>query len=189
MADKKNTRSEGNKRSSVGLLVIDVQQGLFERRTPIFKAEQLLDCITTLIDKARQNGVPVFFVQHANKRSLAEGSSAWQFHPRIEPLEGELVIHKHQGNAFKDTVLREELEARGVSEVVVVGLVTHGCVQATCVGALGLGYHVILVQDGHSSYNRQAGELIVEWNQKLQERGVEVKRSQETDFRNWQVAR
>jgi nicotinamidase-related amidase len=159
-----------------------VQQGLFEHATPVFQAEQLLDCITSLIHEARRNDAPVFFIQNANKGTLAPGSDAWQFHSRIRPQADELVIHKRQGNAFKGTNLREALAAHGVSEVVVVGLVTHGCVQATCMGAMRSGYRVILVQDGHSSYNKQAAELIAAWNQKLQARRVVLKRSREIEF-------
>ena len=41
------------------LLVIDVQKGLFEKTTPIYKAKQLLENINILIDKARQENVPM----------------------------------------------------------------------------------------------------------------------------------
>jgi len=100
-------REEG---SRIALLVIDVQQGLFERSTPIYNAEQLLHNLNALIRGARRAGVPVFFIQHANKSTLVEGSGAWQLHPQIQPLRTELIIHKQHGNAFEETVLQEELE-------------------------------------------------------------------------------
>jgi nicotinamidase-related amidase len=89
-----------------------------------------------LIRNARQADAPVFFVQHANRGTLTAGSQAWQLHPAIQPLAGETVIHKRHGDAFEETDLQAALVARGVRTLVVTGLVTHGCVKATCVGAL-----------------------------------------------------
>jgi nicotinamidase-related amidase len=50
------------------LLVIDVQKGLFEKTTPIYRAKQVLENINTLINKARQENVPVVFIQHSNNK-------------------------------------------------------------------------------------------------------------------------
>ena len=68
------------------LLVIDVQQGLFEKSHPIHKADQLLDNINALVVKAHTAGVPVFYVQHEDARDLAHGSKGWQLHPRLQDL-------------------------------------------------------------------------------------------------------
>jgi nicotinamidase-related amidase len=65
---------------------------------------------------------------------------------------------------------------------VVTGLVTHGCVKATCMGAKDLGYEVILVKDGHSNFNKQAAKLIDEWNRKLGDGGAEPRLAEEIDF-------
>ena len=51
--------------------------------------------------------------------------------------------------------------------IMIMGLVTHGCVKATCLGARQLGYDVTLVQDGHSSFSKDAGRMIDKWNRKL----------------------
>ncbi|HLO34083.1 MAG TPA: isochorismatase family cysteine hydrolase [Anaerolineales bacterium] len=131
--------------SEMALLVIDVQKGLFEKSTPIYKAEHLLKNINALIHKARQGGIPVIYIQHSSPRTLERGSDAWQLHPEIKPLAEETIIHKLHGNAFEGTNLREELEKRNVSKLIAMGLVTHGCVKATCLGAMDEGYKVVLV--------------------------------------------
>ena len=133
------------------LLVIDVQKGLFEKSTPIYNAKQFLENIKTLINKARQEGIPVVFIQHSSNKTLEKGSDAWKLHPEIQPLANEVIIHKLHGNAFEGTNLREELDKRNVSRLVITGLVTHGCVKATCLGAIDEGYKIVLVSDGHSS--------------------------------------
>jgi nicotinamidase-related amidase len=111
--------------------------GLFEKSTPIYNAEQFLKNLNTLIDKARFQGVPVIFIQHAYDKILMEGSDEWQLHPEIQPLEDEIIIHKRHGDALIDTDLQKALEKRKVHILVVTGLVTHGCVRATSLGAVG----------------------------------------------------
>jgi nicotinamidase-related amidase len=169
-------------RSDVALLVIDVQRGLFERSTPIYEAQQLLDNIEELLWEARTAGAAVFFIQHANMGSLKRGTDAWRLHPQIRPLAHEPVIHKHHGNAFKDTDLHASLQAQSVRRLVVTGLVTRGCVRATVQGALDLGYDVVLVADGHSSYAGDAASRIGTWNAKLQALGAEVVPAAQVDF-------
>ncbi len=165
--------------SGVALLVIDVQQGLFDKSTPIYNAGKLLENISALVGCAHRAGVPVFYVQHANESWLAPGSDGWQLHAGLRPLDIDCAILKRHGSAFQGTGLGKELKTRGISRLVVTGLVTHGCVKATCLDAVKLGYGVTLVKDGHSNFHKQAAGVIAEWNQKLSEAGVELKSTQE----------
>lgn len=181
MEATENTAATKNQRS-VALLVIDVQQGLFKKSTPIYKANELLQNINTLVDRAHENSVPVFYIQHSNTRDLVKGSLDWQLHEELHPLRADTIIHKLHGNAFEDTPLDKMLRARNVTTVVITGLVTRGCVRATCLGAQELGYNVILVKDGHSSFNREAASRIVEWNEKLSAKQVVVKATSDITF-------
>jgi nicotinamidase-related amidase len=156
------------------LLVIDVQQGLFERTTPIYKADEVLTNINILIDRAREGGMPVLFIQHSNENTLMKGTPQWKLHPRIQPALGEPVIHKVEGNAFLGTDLGALLTERQVGHLVMTGLVTHGCVKSTCLGALELGYQVTLVTDGHSNFSPDAPSLIEKWNHELGSQGAEL---------------
>ena len=174
--------NKNSKQSKKAMLVIDVQKGLFKNSTPIYNAEQVLENINTWINKARQAGVPVIFIQHSNKKTLVKGSDAWQLHPEIRPLDDEEIIHKIHGNAFKDTSLQDELEKRNVRELIVMGLVTHGCVKATSLGAIDKGYKVVLVRDGHSNYSKDAPKLIEKWNQAISEKGAELIGTQDVDY-------
>jgi len=167
---------------NTALLIIDVQRGLFRQKTPIYQAEQLLDNIHTLARKAHHAGAPVVYVQHSADRQLVLGSPDWQLHHRLSPLPDDLLLDKLHGDAFQATPLLEMLEARLVGTVVTCGLVTHGCVRATSLGALGLGYQVILAGDAHSSYSKDAPKLIQQWNAKLAEAGAVVMAAGEIEF-------
>ncbi len=159
---------------AAALLVIDVQQGLFRKSTPIYRAEALLNTLAALITRAHAAGMPVVYIQHASDKVLPFGSADWQLHPRLQPAEGDLLVHKQHGNAFEDTLLHDALASRGIRRVIVTGLVTHGCVKATCLGALALGYAVVLAADGHSSYSKDAARLVEEWNHRLDAAGAQV---------------
>lgn len=164
------------------LLVVDVQAGLFRRSQPIFRAEELLNNINLLIGRFRTAGAPVVFIQHANQKMLKHGTPDWQLHEALLVEEGDILIEKEHGNAFDDTRLGEEMNTRGILNLVVTGLVTHGCVRATCEGAFVLGYRTILVEDAHSNYHKQADALIQEWNEKLSQGWVELRRAEDIQF-------
>ncbi len=167
---------------AVALLVIDMQIGLFHKSTPIYKAAELLRNIDELTARAHDVGIPVFFVQHSDRRALIQGTTDWQLHPQLHPAATDPIIHKRHPNAFAETNLDEALQARNVKRVVVTGLVTHGCVQATCVAAKQLGYRVILVTDAHSNFNKDAARLIEQWHQTLGDGGIELKAAREVVF-------
>ena len=175
--------NNNQKQKKKGMLVIDVQNGLFDRSIPIYDAEKVLENINTLINRARQVDIPVIFIQHSNDKTFIRGSEAWQFHPEIQPLDDEEIIHKLHGDAFKDTNLHEELENQNVSELFITGLVTHGCVRATCLGAIGKGYKAVLVSDGHSNCSKDAHKVIEKWNLALSEKGAELLCTQDVDFK------
>ena len=179
MNKEENSPSKKLWGGGVALLVIDVQQGLFDKSTPIYNAGKLLENINALVDCAHRAGVPVFYVQHANESWLAPGSDGWQLHRGLRPLDADCAVQKRHGSAFQGTGLGKELEARAISRLIVTGLVTHGCVKATCLDAVKLGYGVTLVKDGHSNFHKKAADVIAEWNQKLSEGGVELKSTQD----------
>ncbi len=168
--------------NNTALLVIDVQQGLFQKSTPLYKAGELLEKINSLVDRAHQAGVAVFYIQHSDKLALIKGSPEWQFHKQLQPLRHDFIVHKQHGNAFEETKLDEMLKSRDITNLVVTGLVTHGCVKATCLGARKLGYQVTLVKDAHSSYSQKAAQLIEEWHTKLAQESVALTSAADINF-------
>ncbi len=157
------------------LLVIDVQSGLFQKAHPVFHAEEFLHNILALVEKAHHSSVPVIYIQHSSPSALVMGSPEWQLHPRLHPLHDEKIIQKQHPNAFEDTKLGETLQAMDIGSLVICGMVTHGCVKATCIGALELGYHVVVAKDAHSNFNEQAPVLIDKWNQEFEVLKADVK--------------
>lgn len=167
----------------MALLVIDVQLGLFQKSTPIYRANALLANINKLIECARLAGVSVIYAQHCNDSFLKKDTPGWQLHPELlPPSVDELRIYKRHGSSFKDTPLEQELLTRRVGALTVTGLVTQGCVRSACLDASAMGYRTILVADGHSNFSKDAARLIDEWNVRLQQAGVQVIPATEIDF-------
>jgi len=173
-ADSVNNKSRTKKAVSA-LLVVDVQRGLFDRPVPVFRESELLDNINALITSWRKDDQPVVFIQHANHKMLVRGSAGWTLHPDLNFREGDPRVEKNRGDAFRETGLANLLHSQGVQQVVVTGLVSQGCVRATCQGAVEHGFRVVLVKDGHSNYRRDAEEVIGRWNRELAELGVSVR--------------
>jgi nicotinamidase-related amidase len=164
------------------LLVIDVQRALFTRPTPIYKAENLIHNINSLIELWQHSGGLVVYIQHSNNKLLIKNSTDWKFHPDLRIKDSDIVIHKVHGNAFEETKLKEVLDSREIDSVVITGLVTQGCVKATSIGGNTLGYRVILVEDGHSNYRKDARKTIEKWNLELSKGYVELISAEEIDL-------
>ena len=167
---------------NAALLVIDVQIALFSRPTPIFKADVLIRNINSLVEMFQLSNALVVYIQHSNNKMLIKDSDGWQFHPDLNFKEADPIIHKIHGNAFKETNLKQTLESRGIEDIVITGLVTQGCVKATSIGGKELGYRVILIEDGHSNYSKDAPKIIEKWNLKLSKEQVELFSADEIGF-------
>lgn len=156
------------------LLVIDLQLGMFDGAeiAPIHDGPGLLARVAARIARARQDGMRVIYVRHANPPGdlLVEGTPGWHIHPAIAPLPGETIIDKRHPDSFRETTLRAELAAAGTRRLIVVGAQTEYCVDTTCRRAASLGFDVTLVADGHSTWpNRTltAEQIVAHTNQTL----------------------
>ncbi|MBE0601207.1 MAG: cysteine hydrolase [Firmicutes bacterium] len=135
------------------LLVIDVQQGLLDERP--YNADALLKDIRTLQDHARQNGTEVIFVRHNedDRNGLFLGSPAWEIGAAIAPLADETIIEKRFSSAFKDTELEACLRERNVQTLVICGMQTEYCVDATVKSAFERGYKVFVPKHGTTTFD------------------------------------
>jgi nicotinamidase-related amidase len=137
------------------VLVVDVQMGNFDQSAPVFGSRDLLSKISALIAQARAAGVLVAYIQHCGPKGAIDqpGTPGWRIHPTVSPLEGDLVVQKRHPDAFQVTSLQSELERRGITTLVVAGIQTEYCIDATCRRAYSLGYKVTLVEDAHSTWD------------------------------------
>jgi nicotinamidase-related amidase len=134
-------------RPKTALLVVDVQNGVVEG-TP--KRDTVVANVGNLVEKARQEDVPVVWVQHSDQH-LAKGSDEWRIVPELNPDDAEPLVEKGYGDSFEDTTLESVLSDLGVGRLVVVGAQTDACIRSTLHGALARGYDATLVSDAHTT--------------------------------------
>jgi nicotinamidase-related amidase len=134
-------------RPNTALLVIDVQTGVVAGN---HERDSVVANVGSLVEKAREEGVPVVWVQH-NDEGLARGSDEWQIVSELNPDEAEPLVEKSYGDSFEDTDLETVLSGLGVGRLVVVGAQTDACIRSTLHGAFARGYDATLVSDAHTT--------------------------------------
>lgn len=153
------------------LLVIDVQKGLVEKK--LYQKELFITTINKAIARYRAHNLPVVFVQH-NNNMLQAGTPAWEIAAEIDYQPTDTALQKKHGNAFENTDLKNILQSQGVTGVVVCGLVSHGCVRATILGALAENFQVEVLQNGHTLWNQDAAETIQKFSQEMADKNVHL---------------
>jgi nicotinamidase-related amidase len=149
-------------RPNRALLVIDVQNGVVAEA---FDRDRVVANVATLVDKARDAGVPVVWVQDSGDE-LPRDSDGWQLVPELKRQDSEPLVHKAYADSFEDTDLESVLAQRGVGRLVVAGAQTDECIRSTLHGAIVRGYDATLVADAHttedlSPYGAPSPDLVI----------------------------
>ncbi|MEZ4672442.1 MAG: cysteine hydrolase family protein [Anaerolineae bacterium] len=167
------------------LLIIDVQQGMIDEKP--YRPDELIAHLQTVIEKAHAADVPVIYVKHAARDpqdSLHPDNAGHAIVAAIAPQPGELVVTKHNPDSFQDTVLQQELEARGIKKLIIAGMQSEMCVDTTTRAAFSRGYDVTLVSDAHSTFDNgilSAPDIIKHHNRTLRD-FADTKSSDEVQF-------
>jgi nicotinamidase-related amidase len=139
-------------RPNTALLVVDVQNGVVEGT---HERDAVVANVGVLVEKARQERVPVVWVQQVNEQ-LVNGSDNWRIVPELTPDDAEPLIEKSYSDSFEDTTLETVLSSLGVGRLVVVGAQTDECIRSTLHGAFVRGYDATLVSDAHTTEDQTA---------------------------------
>ncbi|GAA3477124.1 cysteine hydrolase family protein [Streptomyces yanii] len=134
-------------RPNTALLVIDVQNGVVGEA---YARDGIVANIGTLVDKARDAGIDVVWVQH-NSDELLRDSESWQYVPELVRRDSEPLVQKAYADSFEETDLESVLSARGISRLFVAGAQTDECIRSTLHGAITRGYDATLVGDAHTT--------------------------------------
>ena len=134
------------------LLIIDVQRALCAGEWAAFDIDNVVARINTVSAQARAVGVPVVLIQHEEADGPMQfDTEGWQLADSLVTHAADLRLRKMACDSFHQTDLQAHLQALGVTDLMVCGLQSEFCVDATVRRALALGYPVTLVADGHST--------------------------------------
>jgi nicotinamidase-related amidase len=150
-----NTPNALNNQNDTALLLIDFQNDYFPTyagaKNPLVGTEAAAEQGAKLLATFRQQGLPVVHVRHefptVEAPFFLPGSDGAQIHSSVAALEGEVVILKHQINSFRETDLQKVLDDAGIKKLVIVGAMTHMCVDAVTRAAADLGYECAVAHD------------------------------------------
>jgi nicotinamidase-related amidase len=148
------------------LLVIDLQNDYFPGGAMELEgAEAAAAKAAAALAKFREQGRPIIHVRHVSVRPgstfFLPGTPGAEIHAGVRPKPGEAVIEKNFPNSFRGTDLQKQLEGLGVKDLVVAGMMTHMCVDATVRHAADLGYKITLLADACATRAQKfAGETV-----------------------------
>ncbi|AXB42308.1 isochorismatase family protein [Amycolatopsis albispora] len=134
---------------SAALVIVDVQEMLVPL---VWRGEELADRIAALARDARAHQVPVIAVRQVGPSGTAfdPDSPGAQFSARLGLEPGDALIDKTATDAFYETRLAALCADQDIDTLVLTGVATDFCVDATARSALSHGFDVVLVGDAHA---------------------------------------
>lgn len=138
--------------STTALLLIDFQNDYFEGGSwRLVGTENAAKKGAELLAAFREKGYPVVHVRHefpsAEAPFFKPGSEGAQIHSTVTPLENEPVVTKSEINSFRNTNLKEVLDELNVEHLMIVGAMSHMCVDAVTRAATDYGYTCSVAHD------------------------------------------
>ena len=138
--------------ADTALLIIDIQNDYFPGGAMQLEgAEAAAQKAAQALKGFRDKGHRVIHVRHTSTRPGATfflpGTKGVEIHASVAPAGGETVVDKNFPNSFRNTGLKEILEKERIRHLVVAGMMTHMCVDASVRHAADLGFKVTLLGD------------------------------------------
>ena len=133
------------------LLIVDTQKMLVTGE--LYGSDLFVSHIKQLLSAARRSGVEVIFVRHEDGVELAKGTDGFEIFDGFRPMNGEQIIDKHFNSAFKNTCLAEYLRGQNENMVMIAGLQTEYCIDATIKCGFEHGYTMIVPANCNSTFD------------------------------------
>ncbi len=134
------------------LLIIDIQNDYFpEGKMELDNAAKAAEKAAEILNYFRMKNLTVFHIQHESIGKDASfflpGTQGQKINDLVKPLENETVLKKNYPNSFIETSLFAKLQENKIKNLVITGMMTFMCVDATARAAKDLGFHCTLIHD------------------------------------------
>ena len=151
---------------STALILVDIQNDYFPGGSmALHEMEPAADNAARLLAAFRDRGAPRYHVQHLSVRPGATffvpGTPGVEINERVIPADGEPVVQKNFPNAFRDTTLLETLRSDGIQDLVIVGAMSHMCIDGAVRAAKDFGFAVTVIHDACATRDLEFGETVV----------------------------
>ncbi len=136
------------------LLVVDIQKGLTEDEG-LYNAGSFMEKAVQLIDTARKNHVEVIYVQHdaGPGSGFSVGDHDFEIDSQVAPISGEKIFIKTINSCFGNKDFLKYMEAQEDKRLMMIGLQTNWCIDATVKSAFERGYEVIIPEGTNSTFD------------------------------------
>jgi bifunctional isochorismate lyase/aryl carrier protein len=148
------------------LLLLDMQGYFLDESSHAFvpSAAAILPGVNALIQAFSDMNLPVILTRHVNSPQDAGQMATWWHYllsadnplslidPRLKIRDG-VLIDKTRYDAFQDSPLEGLLREKGVSQLIICGVMTHLCCETTARAAFMRGFEVFFTVDGTATYN------------------------------------
>ena len=147
------------------LLVIDMQKAIVDGE--LYAFDTFMDRTARLVDAARKTGVEVIFVQHdaGPGSGMSAGDEGFEIVDEVRPRQGEKVYVKTINSCFGNKEFREYMEKQADKRLMVIGLQTNYCIDATVKSAFERGFEVIIPEGTNTTFDNayMTGETTVKY--------------------------
>jgi len=148
------------------LIIIDIQMDYFPGgKYPLVNPLEAAQKAYLLLQCFREHDGHHVHIQHISKKPDAtffiSGDRGTDIHDSAAHFEGEPIVYKHDPNAFLNTNLFDLLKGWQVERVVICGMMTHMCVDATARAASDLGFQVIVAEDACATRDLIFGDTTI----------------------------
>ena len=147
------------------LLVVDMQKALVDEE--LYAYDTFVDKTVRLIDAARKNHVEVIYVRHdaGAGSGLSAGDEGFEIADQVTPEAGEKVYVKTINSCFGNREFREYMEQQEDKRLMIIGLQTNYCIDATVKSAFERGYEVIIPEGTNSTFDNDymTGEVTIRY--------------------------
>jgi len=148
------------------LLVIDIQKDYFPGgKYPLVNPLEAAQKAYIILQCFRESGHHHVHIQHVSLEPDAtffiSGDRGTDIHDSATHFEGEPIVYKHEPNSFLNTNLLELLKSWEIERVVITGMMTHMCVDATARAASDLGFQVIIAEDACATRDLKYGDTTI----------------------------
>lgn len=133
------------------LLVVDTQKLLINNK--LYNLESFITNIRRLINISRKNNIEVLYVIHDDGvgSDLTKVKDGFEIYEEFKPMEQEKVFVKNINSSFRGTGLLEYLREQGEKDIIVVGLQTDKCIDATIKCGFEHGFNMIVPSYANST--------------------------------------
>ncbi|MEO8401477.1 MAG: cysteine hydrolase family protein [Gammaproteobacteria bacterium] len=151
---------------NTALLLIEFQNDYFPNgRMPLEKSVETCQKAQEALQMYRAKQLPVIHVQQISTRPDAvfflPCTKGVEFHSSVQPLRNETIVKKHYPNSFKDTTLLNHLIKNQINHLIIAGMMTHLCVDATVRAAYDLGFGCTVLHDACATKNLEFNNMII----------------------------